>query len=199
MVATIPTSLCPPTPYVTPESHQSNGSQRADRTIVPLSRGTTSIGARLMRLILLVCVLFSVANALNWDCPTPKGSYSGSCTIDGSPYSSTDRVLEGFKFCVYTVACKKVGRPASDRRVSKKVLPREDLACGTHWENCDGHLIARSSNSSLCTTKERIQEELRSHFLTSSDQEKQQSGSLNLRDREQPEDDYLILRDQDEL
>lgn len=166
MRTTPPTSSYSTVSYATPASRQPNDSRKSNRTIVQLSIGSTSLTVRLIRAIFLACILFTVAGALNWDCPTPRGSYLDSCDYpSGSPYASTDTNLKDVKFCRYTISCKKVNKPDNDKRVSQKILPREDLACGSNWENCDGHLIARSGDSRRCTNNASIREELQNHSL----------------------------------
>lgn len=116
--------------------------------------------------VVLLCLLFQVTAALNWNCPTPQGSYLDSCDRPvGYPYQSTDPHLVDVKFCKYTVSCKKVNKPAHDKRTSQKVLPREDLACAKNWENCNGFLIGREGDARLCNDSATIKAELREHGL----------------------------------
>lgn len=141
-------------------------SRRAHRTFVPFSRKSSSVGARMMRTILLVCALFAVANAQKWACPTPKGSYLDTCDSPvGHPYTSTDPNLSHVKFCLYTIACKKMKRPNSDKRNNYKILPMEDAHCGRAWENCHGYLVAQSEDTRLCTDEESARKVLQSFSL----------------------------------
>jgi len=119
---------------------------------------------KVVKVVLLVCLLFPVAAAINWNCPTPQGSYLDSCDRPvGYPYQSTDPYLIDVKFCKYTVSCKKVNKPDDDKRTSQKVLPREDLACAKNWENCNGFLIGREDDVRLCKNSAKIDAELREH------------------------------------
>lgn len=157
-----------PSYVITNPAKQQDLNGRRITTISQHFTSPTSI-VKVVVVALIICFFISEVAAVagNWNCPTPQGSYLQSCDSPiGYPYQSTDPYLKDVKFCNYNISCKKVGRPDHDKRSSFKVLPREDLACGKNWENCDGYLIGRAGGEDRkCTDWETIQSELYKHIF----------------------------------
>lgn len=153
-------------PTISPASPAKEHNLTNGRKVTPISSRSISFCSNFMKVVLLVCLFFQVPAALNWNCPTPQGSYLDSCDRPvGYPYQSTDPYLVDVKFCRYTVSCKKVNKPDNDKRTSEKVLSREDFACAENWENCNGFLIGRKGDARLCKDSARIKAELKEHGL----------------------------------
>jgi hypothetical protein len=117
--------------------------QNIDITNVNNNNGTLSYGGNLLSIKVADGESLNNANFKpDYKCVKPSGSYSKTCTVETSPYHSSDPIYKYTELCSAQISCLKLNGIEKSHSVYFNI--HQDLTTLNKIENCDGSILVDS-------------------------------------------------------